>query len=236
MRRARHASTIVLVRPDENGGFEVLLTRRPRQMKFLGGFYVFPGGSVHKEDYSPTVLDRCRGLTPTEARRILGGSLESDVALGHWVAVVRELFEEVGILLCVTESGAPIEPRDGETKKRLETKRQALVKETLDFGTFLESEGLLCDLSRLVYIYHRVTPEIYAMRFDTRFYLASLPPYQTPLARSEEVTDSVWIQPDKALSRAYADGFPLIPPTTYVLDDLARTGSWEELQQRYDLS
>ena len=28
-----------------------------------------------------------------------------EVALGHWVAVSRELFEEVGILLCVTDAG-----------------------------------------------------------------------------------------------------------------------------------
>ena len=31
----RFASTVVLVRPNENGGFEVLLTRRPEEMRFL---------------------------------------------------------------------------------------------------------------------------------------------------------------------------------------------------------
>ena len=56
----RPAATVVLVRPDENGGFEILLTRRPQEMRFLGGFYVFPGGTVHRDDYSPLVLGRCR--------------------------------------------------------------------------------------------------------------------------------------------------------------------------------
>ena len=55
------------------------------------------------------------------------------------------------------------------------------------------------------------------MRFDTRFYLALLPPNQTPLRRSEEVTDSVWIKPDEALARNSDYDFPLIPPTTTVL-------------------
>ena len=45
MARARYASTVVLLRPDEDGSFEILLTRRPPEMRFLGGFYVFPGGS-----------------------------------------------------------------------------------------------------------------------------------------------------------------------------------------------
>ena len=38
----RYASTVVLVRPDNDGCFDILLTRRPPQMRFLGGFYVFP--------------------------------------------------------------------------------------------------------------------------------------------------------------------------------------------------
>jgi len=62
-------------------------------MRFLGGFYVFPGGTVHRDDYAPMTLERCRALTGDQARKILGGHHEPDQALGHWVAVVRELFE-----------------------------------------------------------------------------------------------------------------------------------------------
>lgn len=233
--RARYASTVVVVRPDERGGFEILLTCRPRQMKFLGGFYVFPGGSVHRDDYSKTVLKRCRGLSSAEARRILGDSLEPELSLGHWVAGIRELFEEVGVLLCVSETGAQIDLRDTATRDRLEQQRQALVRETLDFGTFLESEGLLCDLARPIYFYHRVTPEIYPIRFDTRFYLASLPADQVALDRSEEVTRSIWIKPGEALLQAQRDEFPLIPPTTFVLDELAGIVTWDELRLKYRL-
>lgn len=235
MGRARYASTIVLARPEESGGFEILLTRRPRQMRFLGGFYVFPGGSVHREDYDRRVLSRCRGLTPERACELLDGNLAPELALGHWVAGVRELFEEVGVLLCSTESGDEIDLRDEAVRDALEQKRRALVQGAIDFATFLESERLVCDLSRPVYFYHRVTPEIYPIRFDTRFYLAPVPLNQHPLARSEEVTESLWIKPEQALRRAHRDGLPLIPPTSTVLEDLARIPGWQNLRRQYRL-
>ena len=156
-------------------------------------------------------------------------------ALGHWVAVVRELFEEVGVLLCLTESGDEVDLRDTGVKDRIELKRQAIVNNELDFGSFLESENLICDLSRAVYFDHWVTPEIYSMRFDTRFYLAALPSYQTPLAASEEVIDSLWVTPQNALSRINRHDFPLLPPTTTVLGELGRIDSWRGLQDRFHL-
>ncbi|MSP40217.1 MAG: hypothetical protein EXR70_17145 [Deltaproteobacteria bacterium] len=229
----RNASTVVLLRPDDSGGFELLLTRRPEEMRFLGGFYVFPGGTVHRDDFSANTLGRCRALTGDDARKILGSRHEPDEALGHWVAVVRELFEEVGILLCVNEAGDEIDFSAAATKERIEQQRQAIVKKQLDFGKFLESEDLFCDLSRAVYFDHWVTPEIYSMRFDTRFYVAVLPPSQIPLARSEEVTHSLWIKPLDALSRIDRHDFPILPPTTTVLHELGRLSSWQALRARF---
>jgi 8-oxo-dGTP pyrophosphatase MutT (NUDIX family) len=204
-------------------------------MRFLGGYYVFPGGTVHQSDYSPSMLARCRGLDGAEARRILGSAHDPDVALGHWVAVVRELFEEVGVLLCVTESGAAIDLRDVAVLKRIETKRRAIVQRKSGFAAFLESENLFCDLSWTVYLDHWVTPEIYSMRFDTRFYVAALPAHQASLASSEEVTHSVWIQPAAALAQIHRRDFPILPPTTVVLERLARIDSWQQLRGRYNL-
>lgn len=235
MVRLRYASTVVLLRPDEADGFEILLTRRPAQMRFLGGYYVFPGGTVHRDDYSDAVLERCRELSGEDARRILGGAHEVEVALGHWVAVIRELFEEVGILLCIAESGDEIDLRDDAVRKRIELKRRAIVQKELGFAAFLQSEKLFCDLSRAVYLDHWVTPEIYSMRFDTRFYVAALPAHQTSLASSEEVTHSVWIEPAAALAQIHRRDFPILPPTTIVLERLARIPSWRQLRDKYNL-
>ncbi len=231
----KKASTIILVRPEAAGKFELFLTRRPADMDFLAGFYVFPGGSVEEEDYSEEVLTRCCGLSPREAQAILGDHLSAELSLGHWVAAIRELFEETGVLLCVTESGEPLDMRKEELKKRLDEKRATLVKAALDFGSLLDSEKLYCDLSRPVYFFHRVTPEKYAVRYDTRFYLAKLPAGQSPLFSSEEVMESLWIRPDQVLRRHEKNDIPLMPPTVIALRTLAEFVSWEKLCYQYPL-
>ena len=230
---ARFASTVVLIRPAESNSFEILLTQRPREMRFLGGYYVFPGGAVHEGDYSPLLLQRCRGLSGKNGRMVLGNDHPDHIAVGHRVAVFRELFEEVGVLLCTTPDGGPLQLTDEDSKNKIESQRRAIVRNQLDFGSFLESEDLYCDLSAVVYFDHWVTPEIYPMRFDTRFYLAHLPPHQTPLRSSEEVTDSLWIKPAEALARNDYHRLPLIPPTTTVLQNLASMGSFDRLRKEF---
>ena len=73
------------------------------------------------------------------------------------------------------------------------------------------------------------------MRFDTRFYAARLPPDQNAMARSEEVTMSLWIRPQEAMARIDRQHFPILPPTTTVLQSLARLSSWERLCAEFGL-
>jgi 8-oxo-dGTP pyrophosphatase MutT (NUDIX family) len=235
MVRPRFASTVVLLKPDGNGGFDVLLTRRPDEMRFLGGFYVFPGGTVHAADYSPKILERCRGVSGEQAQKILAGNHNREEALGHWVAVVRELFEEVGVLLCVNEKGEAIQFNNPTEKRRIEVARRAIVAGATDFGDFLQSENLFCDLTKTQYFDHWVTPEIYSMRFDTRFYVAVLPAAQSVLTHSEEVTHSLWIKAGTALARMDRRDFPILPPTTTVLQRLARISGWNRLRSEFNL-
>lgn len=226
-RLPKRASTIVLVRPAKDGVFEVFMTRRPREMRFLGGFFVFPGGSVKRSDSAPDMLDLCRGLSLREARARLGDELGAEDAMGHWVAAVRELYEEVGVLLCVRPDGGPA--MGAETRERVGAKRSSVLRGTLGFPDLLASEGLCCDVGSPVYFYHRTTPERYAMRFDTRFFLAPLPEGQTPLRVSEEVSESLWITPGEGLERADRGRMAVIPPTLHTLRTLADLGTWEAL-------
>jgi hypothetical protein len=73
------------------------------------------------------------------------------------------------------------------------------------------------------------------MRFDTRFFVATLPQGQTALARSEEVTHSLWLRPEDAMARIHRRDFPILPPTTTVLQNLARLASWDRLRGEFDL-
>lgn len=236
MVRPRDASTVVLVRPSDDGRFEVLLTRRPEGMRFLGGFYVFPGGTVHAADCTDLMIGRCRGLFGEEAQRLLGGDQGPRAAIGHWVAVVRELFEEVGVLLCSDEHGAPLIPGRSIDIERIESARRSVVQGDVAFGEFLRAEKLFCDLSRIVYFDHWVTPAIYSMRFDTRFYIAVQPEHQRALESSEEVTHALWIAPDAALERMDRRDFPILPPTTTVLARLARLATWKGLAREFKLA
>jgi 8-oxo-dGTP pyrophosphatase MutT (NUDIX family) len=227
------ASTVVLVRPDQVGDAEVFMNRRPEKMDTYAGVYVFPGGRMERDDCSREMLKLTRGLLPAEARAALESELDAEVCLGHWVAAVRELFEEAGIHFFVD----PAAPGVGDEKftQRLASKRRALQQGELNLSGLLEAEQLACDLSRLKYFFHRITPEHYKIRFDTRFYLAALPKNQTPLPCSEEVAESLWISPDAALIESESGKFPMMPPTIAVLRNLARYKSWQGLHTAYGL-
>jgi 8-oxo-dGTP pyrophosphatase MutT (NUDIX family) len=232
LQKSRQAATVILLRPVEPNGFEVLLTRRPDEMAFLGGMYCFPGGAVQKDDCAPAMLGLCSGLSPADARTILGAHLSPPEALGLWVTGVRELFEEVGILLAVNSSGQPW-PAKQEHGHDLAGKHTALLQETLSFRALLESEELLCDASRLVYFSHWQTPEQSSIRFDTRFFLAALLEDQTPLPASPEVVHSLWLTPDRALELFAKNELSLIFPTFASLRTLADFDSLEAVLREY---
>jgi len=231
----KSAATVILARPDLHGAFEVFITRRPRGMNFLGGMYVFPGGTVRKEDYSESTLRLCLGLAREEAQQMLGMQLSPELSLGHWTAGIRELFEETGILLCVDKSGKPPDTGEEQLKGRLAGKRKALVEGSMDFREILKSEQLFSHGAALAYFSHWLTPEEFSMRFDTRFFVAQLPPDQSPLASSEEVTESRWIKPERAVDLCERGELPMIFPTFASLRTLADFDSLESLFEEYGL-
>src|SRR5260370_32706542 len=102
------AASVLLVRRAAGGAapFEVYMIRRHHRMKFLGGYYAFPGGKVDAADAAPEALARCRGLDTVTAATLLdtdGGP----PALAYWVTAVRELLEESGVLLACDAADPP---------------------------------------------------------------------------------------------------------------------------------
>lgn len=234
-RQPINAATVILLRPCDSEGFEVLLTRRPAGMEFLGGMYVFPGGAVKKEDCAERILRRRHGISPARARKLLGAHMSPKMALGHWVAAVRELFEKTGILLAVHETGKALDLTNNNAKARLAQKHQALLKSETDFQTLLESDQILYDASRLAYFSHWQTPEQFSTPFDTRFFLARVPETQTPLPTSTEVAHSIWLNPDHAVRLFDRGELPIIFPTFAALRTLADFDSLEKLFREYQL-
>lgn len=228
------ASTVVLLRPDQSNGFEVYLNRRPDKMDTYAGVYVFPGGRVEESDCSASMIGLTRGVTPIEAQQRLGVELPPEVCLGYWVAAARELFEEVGIHFFLNQNESS-HLSDLQLVQRVAGQRSGLQRGEIAFADLLRSERLCCDLARLTYFFHRVTPEHYHVRFDTRFYLAALPAGQMPLDASEEVSESLWLSPQLALECYEGGNFPMMPPTLMVLRTLCSHGSWATLCEAFRL-
>jgi 8-oxo-dGTP pyrophosphatase MutT (NUDIX family) len=220
------------VRQDAHGGVEVFMNRRPQEMETYAGVYVFPGGSVETDDSSEAMLSLMRGLSSTQARQLLGAELKPEFCLAHWVAAARELFEEAGVHFFVHANDEAL-PLGYE--QVLMRKRKALQRGELNFLNLLQSERLHCDITRLIYFFHRITPEHYTIRFDTRFYLAALPSGQTPLHYAEEVAESLWINAKEALERLAGGNFPMMPPTVAVLRMLMEHRSWRSLAAAFRL-
>ena len=88
----RLAASVLVVRDVPAGGIELFMLQRPGQAVFPN-LHVFPGGKVDESDFLP---DICVGIDDERASRSLGVSAGG---IRYWVAVVRECFEECGVLL-----------------------------------------------------------------------------------------------------------------------------------------
>src|SRR5690349_22568256 len=94
------AASVLIVRdapPGASEPIEVYMIRRKRSMKFLGGFYAFPGGKVDPGDAAPVLLAGCRGLDAAGAGACFPAQ-NGLPPLAFWIAAVRELLEESGVL------------------------------------------------------------------------------------------------------------------------------------------
>lgn len=229
------AATVVLLRRLEGGRFEVFLNRRPERMETYANTYVFPGGRVESSDFSTAALEIATGVSMAEAQRTLGSGSPPESCLAYWIAAARELFEESGVHFFYPAGGAPMTRLSEESSRRLATKRVQLQRGEIGLAALLADENLRCDLTALSYFFHRVTPEHYPIRFDTRFFLAILPVGQTPLHASEEVSESLWVTPEAALARSAAAEFRMMPPTLAVLRSLNEQSTWEDLCNAYKL-
>jgi len=226
------ASSVILLRETEPHGVEVFLTRRPDKPPFVGGKYCFPGSPVHKSDHTEVILRRCRGLSGAKARKILGAHFAPPEALGFWIAAIRALFEEVGVLFAVKENGEPI-TSDVELNVRLLELLAARHDGALDFPALMERENLFCDAAKFAYFSHWQTPAEFSRSFDTRFFLAAMPDYQAPIATAAEVTHSLWLAPDRALQLYNRGELPMAFATFASLRTLADFGSVQSVRKEF---
>ena len=207
----RPASTIMPLR-DGTDGVEVLLLRRNLNSDFVGGAYVFPGGAVDAEDSA--FDDRVAGLDDRTASARLG--LDAG-GLAYYVAALRELFEEAGLLLVSGPGGA----RYAGDPNVLARWRDDLNAGRCTFADVLDDLGQVLDLRAVAYLSHWVTPVGPPRRFDTRFFIVEAPSDQVAGHDDGETVGHRWMRPLDALEAAATGVLTMILPTIRNLESVA---------------
>src|SRR5256885_8807981 len=91
----RPSASVILVR-DGAEGLETFMVRRHAKSRVAPSAFVFPGGTVRDDD-SGVSFDGLSQRTDTP--------LPAPVSGTYFVAAIRELFEEAGVLLACTSDG-----------------------------------------------------------------------------------------------------------------------------------
>lgn len=205
----RPASTVLTLREAKNG-YEILMLRRNLGSEFVAGAYVFPGGGVERGDTTELAERRSIGMTDASCSARLG--IERG-GLAYYVAGLRELFEEAGLLIACDETGSEIDLTNRPLVDRLNAQRDLVNDGSLDFAEFLLREGLYNDLRNVAYLAHWVTPVGMPRRYDTRFFVALAPEGQVAGHDDRETVASRWIRPRDALALHERGEFSLLLPT-----------------------
>jgi 8-oxo-dGTP pyrophosphatase MutT (NUDIX family) len=206
----RPAATVVLLRQREDRP-EVFLLRRNRSSGLVPGAYVFPGGRVDAADAHPALPARA-------------SALPKQPAAPYWMAAVRETFEETGVLLARFDGASP-------TETDLARWREALLENQTTLHEVLEALHARLDFTDVAHFAHWITPVAEPRRFDTRFFIAALPPAAQATADAREMSDAIWLAPAEALERFRAARLPMVFPTVHTLETLAAFATVEDALQ-----
>lgn len=216
----KEASTVIIMRPSidgKDGPFEVLMVERHPESVFVPDCYVFPGGRIDAADCSNESASFCRGIDRQKAFQILGDMSTEAMALGAWVAAVRETYEETGIFLSA----------DTPDPEILALYRRQLLAGEANFTDIMKKGKWKLALDRLQYFAHWITPELSPYRFDVRFFVTIAPDDQEAAHDGIELTGNTWITPRRALAEYEHDRFNMVLPTIMTLRDLDRFESIE---------
>jgi 8-oxo-dGTP pyrophosphatase MutT (NUDIX family) len=219
----RAAATVVLMR-DGPAGPQVLLLRRHRRSGFAADAWVFPGGVVDAADRDERIVPRLDG-PPSEVWAASLGLPDRTEAAAYVVAVIREAFEETGILLARDRSGVHVA---GAEEPWVRIARHALLAEKTALSDVAADHDLRLCGDAVAYLAHWITPEPEPRRYDTRFFLAQVPPDARCDVHAAEMTDDVWLTAREAVARFERGEMKMLPPTVHTLRRLSAYASADD--------
>jgi 8-oxo-dGTP pyrophosphatase MutT (NUDIX family) len=228
----RLAATVILARPP----FEVYLTRRSARSPFVPDAFVFPGGTIEPQDRGEAAHARTLGLDQDRLDREFRAAIPADLACDEpavnradaaalFIAAVRELFEEAGVLLACDADGRAIGAASADWE-HVAAERIAVRNGALSFADFLHRHGWCADARALTLFSHWITPRSEPRRYNTHFFFAVAPPDQVAIADAFETHDGLWIAPSAALARLRSETMHLVYPT---IKHLARLEAFDSV-------
>ncbi len=215
--KPKKAATVIVVRDaTEQEGIEVLMLKRHPGNAFAPSVFVFPGGAMDAVDAD--LIDVAESNFANDYTIPgLDGLIES---LPFWVTAIRETFEEAGLLFATTEDDSLLQLHEDATAARFDSYRKQLHQKDISFNALVTNEKLHLAVDKLKYFSHWITPAMFEIRYDTRFFIAQVPEQQTAAFDGIEHTEQVWISPAKALQLYDVNKFPLVFPTLMTLKEL----------------
>lgn len=197
----RKAASIVLLRKNK-GKMEVLMAQRSTKLKAFGGAFVFPGGVVESTDGPEGTheqLKRC-GL--------------------------RELFEEVGVLLTFKGAGKSTRAVKFTDQAERISWQNRVKTNAAEFDLLLKEKKVVLATDALFHMIHFTTPVMEPKRFATDFFVVDSGYNEGEMEFHEsETTSLLWIEPQEAIARNRRGEMPFLPPQFFCLQMLTELGS-----------
>ena len=221
--KPRIAATVILLRKRELNldvndtcEFEIFMAKRHANAKFMRDHHVFPGGGIEEQDTSNDARSRVVGLDESiisDLKKVW--EKPSDL----WIIAIRELFEETGILIAslISSELFKVEEKDKEKFKKYQKELQ---EDQITITDFFIRENLYFPANTLKHFGRLITPKSSPIRFDTQFFLCTLPQNQEINLFKDELTEGLWGTPKQLLELYRRKKIKLIFPQFSALDRL----------------
>jgi len=191
----RKAVSILLTRnPDST---EVHLVERNPELKFFGGYFAFPGGTLDENDSGFEIQN--------------SDKFDQETLTGV-IAAAREVFEETGVLLTHGKRAMAREARAAYRKK--------LLAEEMTFPEILKRENHVIDAGGFHPICKIITPEFSPVRYETQFFWAKIPDNQSPEIWPGELVSGQFFSAEEALAHWQRGELLIVPPVLIMLQQL----------------
>ena len=222
----RKAATVSILK-NSPGKTEVLLMKRHLRDRFLPDYHVFPGGALDQQDYDYefTHIKNSRVLKDFE------GNLKK--YYGFILCGIRETFEEAGLLFALDSNGNYPLINKEESIQKFSLYRKEVFEKKISFREMLVKENLTPAVDNFFYMNRWITPALFPIRYDARFFAAIAPDNQEISHDGDELVDFQWITPGDALKSYKDNRMKLVMPTIKTLEFLDKFDTPDKLKSHF---